>query len=254
MVQVTVTAALGLRFAVLAALLPFLGHRTVPFLWRLALSLCLALAVAPLVLSEYAWQDLAINRVTVLVEAWRSLFLGALLAIAISIPFSAVKYAGQLTGMQIGFAIVNTIDPQSGAQHSVLAQLYYLLAAMIFFAIDGHRVIVAGLVQASLVLPPLVPFDGAGGAWTLVQDFGVVFSHGLRIAAPCVIVLLLVSATMGVIVKTVPQINVLVVGFPLRIAAGLLTLGLSLVFFKESFLGLARGLESQFDRLLTALY
>ncbi len=66
------------------------------------------------------------------------------------------------------------------------------------------------------------------------------------------LVLLLVSAAMGVVVKTVPQINVLVVGFPIKIAVGLVTLGLSLVFFKDATMGLLDGLDEQLSRVLTA--
>ncbi len=64
--------------------------------------------------------------------------------------------------------------------------------------------------------------------------------------------LLLVSAAMGVIVKTAPQINVLVVGFPIKIAVGLITMGLSLVFFRDATLGLIGGLGEQLSRVLAA--
>ena len=103
------------------------------------------------------------------------------------------------------------------------------------------------------MLPPFAALDGGAGSWLVLQEFGAVFLLGLKLAAPCVIVLLLVSATMGVIVKTVPQINVLMVSFPLRIAAGLLTIGLSLVFFTETFVDALQGLDGQFARLFLAL-
>jgi flagellar biosynthetic protein FliR len=251
--HVAITAALALRFTVLAATLPFLGHRGVPVLWRVALAVVLATAVAPAVREQLGPQPLTLDWSTVTAEAARSLLVGALLSVATSVPFVAVRYAGQLTGVQIGYAIVNTIDPQSGAQVSVLAQFYYLLGTMIFFAIDAHHTVLAALVQSGTALPLFAPLDGGSGAWLLLQDFGVVFGLGLKLAAPCVIVLLMVSATMGVIVKTVPQMNVLVVGFPLRIAAGLLTLGLSLVFFGETLVNVMQGMGGQFERLLLAL-
>ena len=81
----------------------------------------------------------------------------------------------------------------------------------------------------------------------------MVFNMGLRLAAPVVLVLLLVSGTMGVIVKTIPQMNVLVVGFPVKIGVGIMTVGLSLVFFREIVVDLFAGMDDQLSRLLSAL-
>lgn len=251
--ELAVTGMLALRFSVLVAVLPFLGHRTVPVVWRLGLAVVVAMAVAPVVMPAAYPAAQGLGWPGLVAAAARSLLVGALLALAVNIPFTAVRYAGQVMGIQIGFAIVNTIDPQSGTQVSVLGQLYYLLGVMIFFAVDAHHVVLAAMVQSCTLLPLFGPLDGSAGSWLMLREFGTVFRIGLQVAAPCILVLLLVSATMGVIVKTVPQINVLVVGFPLRIAVGLLTLGLSLTFFREIFLASLQGLESRFGRLLAAL-
>ena len=102
-------------------------------------------------------------------------------------------------------------------------------------------------------LPPFGSSALTGGAWHLLREFSGVFATGLRIAAPIVIVLLLISAAMGVVVKTVPQMNVLVVGFPVKIGVGLVTLGASLVFFRQVVTSLFAGLPDQLARTLTAM-
>jgi flagellar biosynthetic protein FliR len=213
----------------------------------------LAAALTPGVVAGLA-PGIAITWSGLVGEALRSLLVGALLAFTVNLAFTAVRYAGHVVGMQIGFAIVNSFDPQSGAQVSVIAQVYYLLAVLLFFAVDGHHALVAAMYQSCVILPPLRPIDAGAGAWLMLREYGTIFSLGLRIAAPVVIVLLLISATMGVIVKTVPQINVLVVGFPIKIGVGLLTLGLSLVFFREITLSLVGGLQDQLGRVLLALH
>lgn len=253
MVLVAVTAALALRLSVLAALLPFFSARSVPVLWRLALAFVLAAALAPAVRSALPPGGLDLSWPAVAAEAARSALVGALLAFVISIPFEVVKYAGQIIDVQIGFAIVNTIDPQSGLQISVLANLYYLLSALLFFALDAHHVIIQALIGSCTLVPLFGPVDGGAASWLLVQEFGAFFRLGLQVAAPCVLVLLLVSAAMGFIVKTVPQINILVVGFPIKIAVGLAVMGLSLPYFRQAFQLLLRGMGGQFDRLLAAL-
>jgi flagellar biosynthetic protein FliR len=252
LVDIMVVLVVAARAAVLVGILPFMDHRGVPLLWRIALAGLVAVAAAPAVRAGLP-SGFAPSWGLLVIEMLRSLVVGALLAFAVGIPLTAVQFAGHIIGVQIGFAIVNTIDPQSGAQVSVLDQLYYLLAVMIFFALDAHHVMLAGIVSTCTVLPPFAPLDVAATAWLLVRECAGIFRIGLQIAAPCVIVLLLVSATMGIVVKTVPQLNVLVVGFPLRIAVGLLTLGLGLVFFRDIAVSLAGGLEGELQRVLLAL-
>jgi len=253
MVTVAVAVALALRLSVMTALVPFLSQRAVPVLWRLAIAGAVAAALTPSVraalpagLTTLTWPDLV-------AEAARSLLVGALLAVVVSIPFEIVKFAGQVVDVQIGFAIVNVIDPQSGMQMSVLANVYYLVAALLFFALDAHHELIRALVASCTLLPLFSPLAGDAGAWVVVREFGALFRLGLQVAAPCVLVLLLVSAAMGVIVKTVPQINILVVGFPVKIAVGLAVLGLSLAWFGQVFTGLLSRMGDQLGRVLGAL-
>ena len=154
---------------------------------------------------------------------------------------------------EIGFSIVNAFDPATNSQVSVISQLYYILTVMIFFASGAHQVLVAAMFQSCVAIPPFGGLDPAGGAWYLLKEFSTIFAIGVRIAAPTIVVLLLVSASMGVIVKTVPQLNVLVVGFPIKIGVGLITFGLSLVFFKTVAMGLMEGMEGQLAKVLLAM-
>lgn len=248
-----VTAALAVRFGVLAATLPLLDVRSVPPLWRIALAISFAVALAPGIARTLpvgavtlAWPDLVM-------EAVRSLVVGALLGFTINLVFTAVRYAGSIVGMQIGFAIVNSYDPMSNSQISVISQLYYLLAVLLFFVTGAHQILVAAMFKSCVVVPPFAAGNPVGGAWFLLREFSTVFSLGLQIAAPIVIVLLLVSASMGVIVKTVPQLNVLVVGFPIKIGVGLITVGLSLVFFRQITTSVMGGMQGQLADLLQAM-
>lgn len=245
--------AIAIRFGVLTATLPFLDTRSVPALWRVALAGCFAAALTPAVAAKLGPGAFTLSWQMILAESVRSLVVGAMLGFAVNMVFAAVKMAGEVAGMQVGFAIVNAFDPMTNSQVSILSQFYYLLAVLLFFVTDGHHVLVEAMFQSCLVIPPFGSLDPTAGAWYLLNEFGEVFSLGLRIAAPVVLVLLLVSAAMGVIVKTVPQMNILAVGFPVQIAAGLLVLGLSLVFFKTILLDLFVGLPDRLSAVLLAL-
>ena len=248
-----VTAALFVRFAVLTATLPMLDLRSVPVVWRLAVAFCFATALAPAVRAVVPFGVLDLRWQMLLAEALRSLVIGAMIGFTINLVFTAVRFAGSVADMQIGFSIVNAFDPMTGSQVSVSSQLYYILTIMIFFTTGAHQILVQAMFQSCIVIPPFGGLDPAAGAWYLLKEFGTVFSVGVRIAAPVIVVLLLVSASMGVIVKTVPQLNVLVVGFPIKIGVGLITFGLSLVFFKTVVIGLMEGMEDQLANILLAM-
>ncbi len=248
-----VIMALTIRFGVLAATLPMLDVRAVPALWRLALAGTMAVALAPAIMPAVpvgavtlAWQPLV-------TEAARSLVIGMMMGFTINLVFVAVRFAGDVAGMQIGFSIVNAFDPMSNSQISIISQLYHLLAVLLFFVTNAHTVLISAMFQSCLILPPFGTSMLTGGAWHLLQEFSTVFQVGLRIAAPIIIVLLLVSAAMGVIVKTIPQLNVLVVGFPVKIGVGLVTLGSSLVFFRQVVMGMYAALPDQLARTLSAM-
>lgn len=248
-----VGAAIALRLSVLAALLPFLGSRSVPVLWRVALAIVTAAALAPAVRTQLPPEAIVLTWTTIVGEAARSCLIGALLAISMSIPFEAVKFAGQIIDVKIGFSIANVIDPASGLQLSLLSNFYNLLAVLLFFALDAHHALLRALMASCTIVPLFSPIDGVSGAWLMVDEFGSFFRLGLQAGAPCIVVLMLVSAAMGVIVKTVPQINILVIGFPIQIAVGLAVLGLSLGWFRQVFVILLQGMSGQLERLLLAL-
>jgi len=249
-----ITAALFLRFAVLAATLPMLDMRSVPPLWRVGLAFCFAAALAPAIRAIVPTGAVDLRWSVLLVEAVHSLVIGAMIGFTINLVFTAVRFAGSVAGMQIGFSIVNAFDPMTNSQVSIISQLYYILTIMIFFTTGAHHILVGAMFESCVALPPFGTVDPAGGAWYLLKEYGTIFTTGVRIAAPVIIVLLLVSASMGVIVKTVPQLNVLVVGFPVKIGVGLITFGLSLVFFKTVAIGLMQGMESQLTNVLLAMH
>ncbi|HOX26424.1 MAG TPA: flagellar biosynthetic protein FliR [Candidatus Krumholzibacteria bacterium] len=246
-------AILALRLAVLLAMAPLMDDRSVPLLWRLAVAVPLAWALAPAALPHLAALPVALSWPLLALEAVNSLIVGALLTFAMNLVFALVRFAGAIVGMQVGFAIVNAYDPQTDSQISIIGHFYYLLAVLLFFALDAHHGVLRALVSSLAVAPPFSTPDYGAASLILLQAYSQVFALGLQAAAPVVLVLLLASAAMGVIVKTAPQIHVLVVGFPVQIAAGVFVLGASLLHFQGV---VTRALSSTGDlleRLLAAL-
>ncbi len=246
-------AVMALRLAVLLALLPLMDNRSVPIWWRLAVAVPLAWALAPMALPHLAALPDGLTWPILAIEAVNSLIVGALLTFAINLVFAAVRFAGSVAGMQIGFAIVNAYDPQTNSQISIIAHFYYLLSALLFFSLDVHHHLIQALVLSFQAVPPFHAPDFVSATGLILRAYSDVFMLGLRVAAPVAVVLLLVSAAMGVVVKTAPQIHVLVVGFPVKIAVGLFVLGTSLVHFRGVVERSFAATEDLLTRVLAAL-
>lgn len=209
---------------------PVFGGTAVPAQVRIFLSLVLGLVLLPLVplpagllpadIVPLGW--LAVNEILV----------GLVMGVSLTFLFAAVQYAGQIVDFQMGFSIVSLIDPTQDVQIPVMGLFHFLIATLIFLAMDGHYWVIRALVDSfSLVPLATAGFSGMvlGG---IVKAFGDLFVIAMRIAAPAIAVLMLYNAALGIIAKTVPQINLLIVGFPIRIALGLIVVGLSMTFFQ----------------------
>ena len=220
-----VFALVLVRVAFFVGFLPILGSRLVPLTVKAATALVLALILTPL----------ALGRAEVPQDVWAfflaaapEALLGMALAFFVRLVFAGIQFGGQLLGFQMGFGVANVIDPATGVQAPVLSQLAYLLALLLFLLFDMHHFFLWGLGESFKVLPL-----GALRVEPSLFDFlarqgGVVFSLGLKIMAPALAILLLVQIALGIVTRFVPQINVMIVSFPLTIGVGLFFFGLTL--------------------------
>lgn len=138
--------------------------------------------------------------------------------------FAAIQLAGQLMDMQMGFAIVNVVDPQTGTQIPLMGNLTQTIALLMYLAIDGHHYLLQALVQSYKVIPVLGLHLDAGFMDLLVNLTVYMFVIAVKISAPIVVAVLVTDVAMGFIARTVPQMNVFIVGLPLKILVGLITL------------------------------
>ncbi|MBI4830376.1 MAG: flagellar biosynthetic protein FliR [Candidatus Lindowbacteria bacterium] len=163
--------------------------------------------------------------------AANELLVGLILGASLVFVFAAIQYAGQIVDFQMGFSIVNLIDPTQDVQIPIMGLFHFLVATLIFLAMDAHHWIIRALVDSF----EIAPLTQAGFSGLVVKEiargFGDLFVVAMRIAAPAIAVLMLYNVSLGIIAKTVPQVNLLIVGFPVRIALGMVVVGLSMAFF-----------------------
>lgn len=154
--------------------------------------------------------------------------LGLSLGLGAAVFVAAAESAGDMLAVQMGLSGANVLNPVSGTQMPIVGQFLGLFVMALLLASGGHIAILEVLTASLRVFPPGSPMDLEAGITASVGILATQFVLGLRFAAPVVAAMMIGNAALGVTAKTVPQLNVLMMAFPLQIAIGLMTLALSL--------------------------
>ncbi|MRH42274.1 flagellar type III secretion system protein FliR [Aquibacillus halophilus] len=158
---------------------------------------------------------------------------GLLIGLIAYIILSAIQIAGGFIDFQMGFAIANVIDPQTGAQSPLMGQYFYTIALLFLLAVDGHHLLIDGIFYSYQAIPidSFIPFGEEGIAFFVIDTFNQMFIIAFQMAIPIVGCLFLVDVALGIIARTVPQLNVFVVGIPLKILVAFLAIFVSIAFY-----------------------
>ncbi|HVP38758.1 MAG TPA: flagellar biosynthetic protein FliR [Candidatus Saccharimonadales bacterium] len=236
-----------LAFARVAGILgsgPFFSGRSVPTSLKIGLAFFVTLLVLPLL--HPGTVQLPPTLLATCLAVLREVAIGAAVGLLAQLVFAAVQMAGELLGLQMGFSLMNLVDPTTGVTVPVISEVYGFFAALLFFVLDAHHLFLRGIF-ASFELAPLGTgsFHPATGV-ALAAAVGQVFEMALELAGPVLAALFLTDVALGLVARTIPQMNVFTVGFPLKIALGLMALAMTLPL-------LAGVLEHQFSVLETSV-
>lgn len=196
---------------------PFFGRREVPPYTKIGLGSLIAFLVYPMVDNVDFSPDLWITFIMIIRESAVGMAMGFICFMF----FSALYVAGGIIDVQMGFGIVNVIDPQNNSPVPLVGNFYYILSLLLFLTVNGHHVLISALIKSYEVLPLKNVIFGERLLESIVAFFVQMFVLGLKIALPVVSMVLVVDIALGIIARTVPQINVFIVGLPLKIAAGM---------------------------------
>jgi flagellar biosynthetic protein FliR len=228
-----------MRVSVLIFLLPLFGARGVPAMWKMGLSFLLALILTPLVPLSRTYPE---TTPEILVGMFTEVILGLILAFVVKLAFATFQLAGQFMSFQMGFSMSRAVDPVTGTQSNSLSQFLYMFALLIFFAIDGHHLFVRALASSFYMVPPNSLTLDPGLSTILARASSQMFLIALKIAAPIMIALFLSNLCLGIVARTVPQVNILMIGFPINIGLGLILFGLILGMLAPFLTTMTRGM------------
>ena len=214
------------RLTGIFAIVPVFGAAAVPRRVRALLAAALAFAVYPLVAETPVTVPAELSRIVLGLAG--ELCVGLVCGFVASLGFYAAQMAGEFISRQMGTSFGEIMNPLYESQTPIFGEFFFLFAIVVFVAVNGHHVLVAGIVR-TFERVPLMGFHPHAGLVPLVsglmQDMFVLM---IRLAAPAFTALFLVTIVLGIIARVVPQMNVLFVGFPLQVMLGLLVIALAL--------------------------
>ena len=251
--EVHVFLLVFLRISTMLFLFPIFGSANIPVQLRIALSLLLAIMLTPFALGG---EPLAVPRTLweYLPLLLKELFVGICIGYVASFLFVALQFAGRLIDTEMGFAMVEMMDPFTDTSTTSTGQLKILLFTIVFLLVNGHLFLLLAVARSFELIPLLEASVPDGRVVELFSRLSAgVFVSALKLAAPVYVVLVLTSLALGIVARTVPQMNVFFVGMPLKIGVGLLTLALVLPMMQQLFRTMTDALMHDIWRLLHLL-
>lgn len=214
------TLVLG-RIGALIASAPVIDNRATPIRVKVFLAVALSLLIVPTQSPAAISGQIDVPQFAGMI--FGEVVIGLLLGLGVTILLSGVQVAGQVVSQMSGMALGDVFDPSFDDSVSIFSQLFYFVALAVYVAIGGHRMTMDALLQTFTWTPPGEAVFDQPMSDALIALLAQSFNLGLRAAAPLMIALFLATVVLGLISRTLPQINTIVVGFSLN---GLLTLSM----------------------------
>lgn len=220
---------------------PIFGESTVPPQLKAGLALLISLVFYPVIAAPKIGADPSLFQLVHLVTVETGV--GLLMGFSARLLMAGIELAGEVAGFQMGLGLANVIDPMSGEQTGLLAQMMSLFATLMLVTMDGHHLFIAAVASSYAVVGAGQATLGNPALANMMTLAAQLFVIGLKVGAPLVVSLLAANFAMGLMARSVPQMNVFVVGFPFTIGLGLVFLVIGFPFFVQAVTAVIGDLE-----------
>jgi len=215
---------------------PFFTGGYMPLHIRATFTLFAALALTPSLPLGNIPADPSLGAIVILLLF--EIIFGIVIGFAALCIFAGVQFGGQIIAFNIGFAMINLIDPQTQVNMPIFSFILNYIALLFFVLINGHHFFLLA-VHESFKTIPVGGFVLDGPLVNQIVGFTAsVFITGIKIAGPIIVVIIIVDFIVGIIGRSAPQLHVMVIGMPLKIMAGVAILSVSLYFMPRFFEGM----------------
>lgn len=226
--QIEIFLLVFVRITAIISMLPIFGAQGVPNTLKIGFSFICTVLFFPLVpIGEMPKELFTIPMFVFMVV--KEIMVGLIISMIASFLFVPVQFAGQMLDMQIGFSMVETIDPFSEASVTITGQFHVIIFSIIFLVMNGHYFFVLAIKKSFDVIPLFtVALPDNNVIEFLTNMISNLFTLALRFAAPVFSVMIMATLAMGLISRTVPQMNVFFVAMPIKIGLGIMSIAIAL--------------------------
>ena len=203
---------------------PLWSMTTLPRLARAAILVLMAMVLLPTA-PHVAMPEQALE---LPVPLAMEMLLGLSIGLVAALVVQGAALAGDLIALQMGLQLGPALAPMPEFESSGVAQLQSLLATVIYVGVGGHLMLLRGLADSLHTLPPGAPLALAEGGRVVAGLAGTLFSSAVRVGGPVIVALLVTNVALAILSRAVPQLNAMMVSFPLTIAVGLIMVGAAL--------------------------
>lgn len=241
------------RIFALVETAPLLSSRAIPQTAKIGFSFFIAIAVFPWMLNE--GYSIPANTGDYFLLVIGEVFLGLTMGFFLQIIFAAFQVAGQLFSLQMGFGASQVFDPLAQIQIPLMGQFLNIMAMFIFLTVSGfQKLFLIGIFRSFKAVKAIDLVSGRDYLFSIfIKSLGRLFETALTISFPILGTLLLVSITMGLLAKAAPQMNLLMMGFPVAIGTAYLVLILVMPLLVSAFIRIIEGSFDELARIITSL-
>jgi flagellar biosynthetic protein FliR len=225
---------------------PPFNNASLPRNLRMMLGLAVTMAIMPAMDAPGMIPDVAPASGAGLAILAEQMLIGYAMGFSMRLVFAAIDMFGNAFSTQMGLGFATSYDPSNASQTAVISELIGILALLMFFSIDGHLMILSTLERSFYALP--IGALPQSASWANLANAGaIIFSGGLLMALPIIVTLFITNTALGVLARVAPQLNIIVVGFPVTITLGFSALYVCMPYLASPILRL---FETGIDSLL----
>jgi flagellar biosynthetic protein FliR len=195
---------------------PIFSRNSIPNAFKIGFAFFISL----IVMTTISPNQFSLNTDNTVILIVRELLVGLIVGFISYLFFTTLYIAGQIIDMQIGFGMVNVLDPQHRVQVPVVGNFFYIIAIFILLIINGHHTLIEAVIASYKILPigQYVIVDGV--YLNIIKIITEIFIIGFKISGPILATIFITNVMLGILARTVPQMNVFIVGMPLKIIVG----------------------------------
>lgn len=238
------------RISGLFILMPFFSGNFIPNNLKIMIILFISWLVLPTVPTTL---PLDTNLLLIVIMSLINFIIGFLIGAIVFIIFSSIQFLGEIFGLQLGFAVATLFDPQISEETNIIGQLLYMLGIYVFVAIKGPHLILNAIIGSFQTIP--VNFFRLNNLifYDIVKLGGRIFRTGMEIGIPLIAFMVIVTFMIGILSRLMPQMNLFMIGLPLKVLVGVLMLLGLLPVIAEVVSRLSPEIIKEVEKVLTNL-